>query len=151
MWKISSWVVTCHRRIPRMLFRQHVKAFTAHIDINILTHKWQLTLPKHRESNNADRCQFYDVTKRRWLHCRVRPTFPAHNVTCQLTYFWRVTTVAVFHGHNHCWGWFRHRYAAFCIFHYLSWHTYMYSSYQHKRTVYCYDVLIHVTMVACVH
>jgi len=44
-----------------------------------------MTLPEERKTNNNDRRELEEVSERLRLHCWVRSTFPAYDVTCQLT------------------------------------------------------------------
>jgi len=56
--------------------------------------------PEHFDTKNAGGRQLETVAKRRRLHRRVWSAFPPYDVTCQLTYFLRVTEFPVFHGDN---------------------------------------------------
>jgi len=82
-----------------------------------------MTKPEQLETNNADRRQLETVAERRGLHRRVRSTFPAYDITCQLTYFWRVAKFPVFHGDSQWWVRFWDGHTSSRVFQYLSLHT----------------------------
>jgi len=78
-----------------------------------------VTVPEYRKNNGGFSDQFHEVGEWRGLHRRVRPTFPAYDVTCQLTQGHRVAELMVSRGDNGSCFRLRHGHAAFRALHYL--------------------------------
>ena len=76
-------------------------------------------LPVHRKSTGAHNHQLQKVAERWRLHRPVRSTFPAYDVTRQLTYFRRVAELQAFRGDESWRVWFRHGHTSSSAFHYL--------------------------------
>ena len=81
-----------------------------------------MTLPVHRKRKDAGRQQLQKVAERRRLHRPVRSTYPAYDVTCQLTQFRRIAEFPVFRGDDSWRYWFRHGHTPSRAFHYLYVH-----------------------------
>ena len=84
-----------------------------------------MTLPVHGKGKGAGNHQLQKVAERWRLHRPVRSTFPAYDVTCQLTYFRRVAELPVFRGDDSWRAWFRHGHTPSRAFHYLYVHKIM--------------------------
>ena len=78
-----------------------------------------MTLPVHEQRKGARSIQLQKVAERWRLQRPIRSTFPAYDVTSQLTYFRRVAELPVFRGDDSWRVWFRQCHTPSGAFHYL--------------------------------
>ena len=106
MWEVRKLRVAIPLRrltLPKRLKRQ--------------LHEDDMILPVYGKITGAETPDLQQVAKRRRLHRPVRSTFPAYDVTYQLTYFRRPAELPVFRGGESCRVWFWHGYKSRAFHH----------------------------------